>query len=300
MQPIRFDGQVAIVTGAGRGLGRVYAEDLAARGARVVVNSRAHESGPQPAEVVAAAIRDSGGEAVASLDAVEADGAGARMVEQALDLWGRLDVLICNAGIGPARMFHRMSLDEVRRLVDVNLMGTLAPLHAALGPMRDAGRGRILVNTSNAGAFGGVGFAAYAATKSAMHGLVASLAEEGRPRGVGINAILPFADTEMAHAALADASLPPGTAGRMTPSAVAAAAIWLASDACPLSGAIVVAGGRAFRRAKMVQGRGIALSDPTPEKLAERAAEIAATDELILYETTPEMLRDVAALAIEP
>jgi NAD(P)-dependent dehydrogenase (short-subunit alcohol dehydrogenase family) len=264
------------------------------------VNGRAHAEGPQPAEVVAGAIREGGGEAVANLEAVEAEGAGARMVEHALDLWGRLDVLICNAGIGPSKMFHRMSLAEVRQIVEINLIGTLAPLHAALGPMRAAGYGRILVNTSNAGVFGGVGFAAYSATKSAMHGFVASIADESRPKGVQVNAILPFADTEMAHAALSNDALPAGTAARMPTSVVASAVIWLVSHGCPLSGAIVIAGGRAFRRAKMVQGRGIELSDATPEKLAERASQIASTDELILYESTPEMLRDLAEVAIEP
>lgn len=296
---IRFDEQVALVTGAGKGLGRAYAEALAARGARIVVNNRKHPGdGPRgSADAVVEAIRGRGGEAVADYESVEADGAGVRMVEHALDRFGRLDVLICNAGGGVASMFHKASFESIRQQIEVNTMGTLAPIHAALPRMRSAGYGRILAATSNAGMFGAVGWAAYAASKSAMHGFVSSISEENRTRGVQINAILPFAHTALTGDLFLAEDFPEGTEKRLRVEIVANSAVWLVSRECELSGRIVVAGGRVFRCARMVQTRGVELDDPSPEQLAECADEICGLDELILYEDTPTLLRDIAERA---
>jgi NAD(P)-dependent dehydrogenase (short-subunit alcohol dehydrogenase family) len=297
---IRFDGQVALVTGAGKGLGRAYAEGLAARGARVVVNNRKHpgDGSSGSADRLVDAIAACGGEAIADYESVEAEGAGARMVEHALDRFGRLDLLVCNAGVGTASMFHKMSLETVRQLFEVNTMGTLAPIHAALPHMRDAGYGRILTNTSNAGIFGAVGWAAYAASKSAMHGLVASLAEENRARGVHINAILPFAHTTMTGDLFRNEAYPEGTDRRLTTEIVANLAVWLLSRECEVSGQVLIGGGRVFRRARMVQSQGIELDDPTPERLAECAEAIGAMDRLVLYEDTPTLLQDIAERSV--
>jgi NAD(P)-dependent dehydrogenase (short-subunit alcohol dehydrogenase family) len=298
---IRFDDQVALITGAGKGLGRAYAEALAERGARIVVNNRRHpEDGDRgSADEVADAIRARGGEAVADDESVEAQGAGIRMVEHALDRFGRLDVLVCNAGGGRASMFHKASLESVREQIEINLMGTLAPIHAALPHMRKAGYGRILTTTSNAGMFGAVGWAAYAASKSAMHGFVPSISDENRRRGVQINAILPFAHTALTGGLFAASEYPEGTEGRLRTEIVAALALWLVSRECDLSGEILLGGGRVFRRARMVQTRGVELDDPTPERIAERADAICDMDELILDADTPTLLRDIAERAAE-
>ncbi|MBW2498499.1 MAG: SDR family NAD(P)-dependent oxidoreductase [Deltaproteobacteria bacterium] len=298
---IRFDDQVALITGAGKGLGRAYAEALAARGARIVVNNRTHpEDGARgSADEVADGIRARGGEAVADYESVEAAGAGIRMVEHALDRFGRLDVLVCNAGGGHASIFHKASLQNIREQIEINTMGTLAPIHAALPHMREAGYGRILTTTSNAGMFGAVGWAAYAASKSAMHGFVPSIADENRRRGVQINAILPFAHTALTGDLFVASDYPEGTEKRLRTEIVADLAVWLVSRECELSGEILLGGGRVFRRARMVQTRGVELDDPTPERIAERADAICDMDELILYGDTPTLLRDIAERAAE-
>src|SRR5262245_5811238 len=124
---IRFDGRSVVVTGAGKGLGRAYAETLAARGASVLVNNRAHAGDDVPAaESVARAIRAAGGRAVANFDAVEAPGAGARIIEAALSAFGRVDVVIANAGISAPAAFHREALEDIRALVEVNLFGAIS------------------------------------------------------------------------------------------------------------------------------------------------------------------------------
>ncbi len=296
---IRFDDQVALVTGAGKGLGRAYAEALAARGARVVVNNRKHPvGGPSgSADAVVDAIRARGGRAVPDYESVEVEGAGVRMVAHTLESYGRIDVLICNAGGGTASMFHKMPLETVRQLIEINTMGTLAPIHAALPHMRGAGYGRILTNTSNAAIFGAVGWADYAAAKSAMHGFVASLSDETEAKGVHINAILPFAHTTLTGDLFHGEAFPEGTDRRLTTDVVANLAVWLVSRACELSGKVLIGGGRVFRRARMVQNQGVELDDPTPERLAERADEICGMDEMILYEDTPALLLDIAVRA---
>jgi NAD(P)-dependent dehydrogenase (short-subunit alcohol dehydrogenase family) len=179
---IRFDGQVAIVTGAGKGIGRAYAETLAARGAKVIVNNRRHAGDSQSsADEVVAAIRAQGGEASANYDAVDADGAGERMVAQALETYGDLHILMCNAGVGPRGVLHKQTEQEMRSTVNINVFGSLEPVRAAMPHMRKQKYGRILLTTSGAGMGGNIGFAAYGATKAAMHGLAASATlEDGR------------------------------------------------------------------------------------------------------------------------
>jgi len=195
---IRFDGQVAIVTGAGKGIGRAYAETLAARGAKVVVNNRKHVGETSSsADEVAAAIRAAGGEATANYDAVDQDGAGERMVAQALRDFGGLHILMCNAGVGPRGMLHKQDEALVRSTVDVNVFGSIEPVRAAMPHLRAQKYGRILLTTSGAGLGGSIGFAVYGATKAAMHGLAASATLEAERAGILINVISPGAFTNM-------------------------------------------------------------------------------------------------------
>jgi NAD(P)-dependent dehydrogenase (short-subunit alcohol dehydrogenase family) len=195
---IRFDGQVAIVTGAGKGIGRAYAETLAARGAKVIVNNRRHAGeATSSADEVVAAIRAAGGEAAANYDAVDAAGAGERMVQQALDAYGDLHILMCNAGVAHRGVLHKQTEQQMRDTVEINVLGSLEPLRAAMPHLRQRKYGRVLLTTSGAGLAGSIGFAAYGASKAAMHGLAASATLEADRAGVLINVISPGALTNM-------------------------------------------------------------------------------------------------------
>ncbi len=195
---IRFDGQVALITGAGKGIGRAYAETLAARGAKVVVNNRKHAGeAVGSADQVVAAIRAAGGEAVANYDSIESEGAGQRMVDQALSAFGDLHILMCNAAVGPRGMLHKQTEQLMRDTVEINVFGSVEPVRAAMAHMRAKKYGRILLTTSGAGIGGNIGFAVYGATKAAMHGFAASATLEADRAGILINVISPGALTNM-------------------------------------------------------------------------------------------------------
>lgn len=250
-------GRVVIVTGAGKGLGRAYALDLAARGASVVVNNRwADRSQPSSAEAVVADIVDGGGRAVANLDPAEAPETGARLVEQALDTFGRLDGVVSNAGVPETLRLHRQTREGFRRIFDINFFGAFDLVHAAWPVLSKTG-GRIVVSASSAGLHGGDGMAAYASSKAALIGLVRGLATEGRPRNVLINAIAPYAVTAMTAQHLA-----PGLAERMDPNEVAPLVSWLVSEDCDITGQTLVSGGGRLRIATAVEGAPVSLVGP--------------------------------------
>jgi len=247
--------RVVIVTGAGKGLGRGYALDLAARGARVVVNNRwADRSQASSAEAVAAEIRRQGGEAVANLEPAEDPEAGEAMVAQALAAFGRLDAIVSNAGVPETLRLHRQTPEGFRKIFDINFFGALNLVQAAWPVLSGSGTGRIVVSASSAGLHGGDGMAAYASSKAALIGLVRGLAVEGAARGVKINAIAPYAVTAMTEAHLA-----PGMAERMDPAAVAPLVSWLVSEACDVTGQTLVSGGGRVRAAFAVEGQPVSL-----------------------------------------
>jgi len=266
---ISFHERVAIVTGAGKGLGRAYALDLAARGARVLVNNRRRPGAVEPASAdeTVEAIRRAGGEAIANYDSVEDPSAGERMVQQALDTWGRIDVLVNNAGVDQHATFHKVSLEEFRRIFEINFFGSVYVTHAAYSRMREAGYGRIVVSTSAAGLHGLHGLSAYAASKAALIGLIRTLAAEGRSRNVLANAIAPFAATPMT---VRQGSLPESFATTMRAELVAPMVALLVSEQTQINGQIIVAGKGAFRRAASVEGPGVGYSrveELTPDTL---------------------------------
>jgi NAD(P)-dependent dehydrogenase (short-subunit alcohol dehydrogenase family) len=244
--------RVAIVTGAGTGLGRAYAHRLAADGMRVVVNNRRREvdaAGRGSADHVVAEIVAAGGEAVANYEDVCAAGAGGRMLTQALATWGRLDALVNNAGVDQHASFHKIDLEAFRRIFEVNFFGTVEVTHPIWQHMRAAGHGRVVVSTSSAGLHGLHGLSAYASSKAALIGLARSLAAEGASRDLFCNAIAPYAATRMTsgHAQEGD-----GTSA-MTPDLVAPLVSMLVSAESRINGQVLVAGAGWARRTAVVE-----------------------------------------------
>ena len=200
---MRLAMRVAIVTGAGGGLGRAHAIYLAAQGAKVVVNDLSGEA----AEKVVAEIKAAGGEALACAGSVTDEDAVAVMVEQTLHRWGRVDILVNNAGILRDKTFAKMSLDDFRLVVDVHLMGAAICAKAVWEPMRQQRYGRIVMTTSSSGLYGNFGQANYGAAKMALVGLMQTLAIEGEKYDVRVNCLAPTAATQMTHGVLADEDL---------------------------------------------------------------------------------------------
>lgn len=262
-----LEGQVIIVTGAGRGLGRAYALDLARRGAHLVINTRPRAAdAPGSAEAVVAEIEALGGKAVAAALAVEEADSGERLLQAGLDAFGRVDGLLNNAGAPEARTLHKQTTDEFRANFEVNFFGSLTPTLPVYRHLRDQGSGRILMSTSAAGLHGVHGMAAYSASKAGLIGLMRVIALEGGPRGVHCNAIAPYAATGMTAE-----YLDPQTAAQMQPEQVAPAVSWLMSPDCPLNGQTLVAGAGVVRPAIRIEGRGLSLGlDYGPEDLARQ------------------------------
>ncbi|PWC47057.1 SDR family NAD(P)-dependent oxidoreductase [Azospirillum sp. TSA6c] len=275
---IRFDGRVAIVTGAGNGLGRGYALELAARGARVVVNDlgggRDGRGDSDAAETVVAEIRSRGGEAIADGANVTDPAQVAAMVERTLGLWGRIDVLINNAGILRDKSFAKMELEDFRSVVDVHLMGAANVTHAVWPIMRAQGYGRVLMTTSTSGVYGNFGQSNYGAAKAGLVGLMNVLHLEGIRNGIHVNAVAPTAATRMTSDILDETAL-----ARLNPDFVTPAALFLVSEQAP-SRTVILAGAGTYARLAIVESDGVFLpeGERTPEAVAARFAGIASLD----------------------
>lgn len=275
MADISFDNRVVIVTGAGGGLGRAHALEFARRGARVVVNDLGAAldgaGGGSPAALsVVEEIRAAGGEAIADGGSV-ADPAGAQaLVRRALDAWGRLDVLVCNAGILRDRSFARMELADFEAVVDVHLMGAVLPIRAAWDTMRAQAYGRIVLTTSSTGLYGNFGQTNYGAAKLALVGLMNSLKLEGAKSDIRVNAISPIAGTRMTEQVMT-----PEMLAMLKPEHVTPGVIHLASEDAP-DGVILTAGAGVFAVARIVETEGAVLTgNLTAEAVRDRWAEIA-------------------------
>lgn len=245
-------GQVAVVSGAGKGLGREFAIALARAGAKVLVNNRTRTTGPDgrfPADTVVEEIRALGGRAMADYSDVASPGAGRAMVERAVDEWGRLDICVPNAGISRPAMFHRQSDADFEQVLSVNLLGSASLARAAMSVMRPAGYGRIVMVASTGGLHGLVGESAYAASKGAMIALGRSMAAEGAGRGVLTNMILPYALTQMTERGVET----PEYRQMMSAASVAPVVIALAHPGCRLNGESIVVGRGRLRRAGAVE-----------------------------------------------
>ena len=275
-----FTGRVAIVTGAGGGLGRVHALALAARGARVVVNDLGHkmdgsastEAAPtSPAQQVVDEIVAAGGQAIANGASVTDASAVQAMVAQAMAAWGRVDILVNNAGILRDKSFAKMSLDDFRLVLEVHLMGAVHCSHAVWPIMNAQKYGRIVMTTSSSGLYGNFGQSNYGAAKMALVGLMQTLSIEGAKNNIRVNCLAPTAATRTTEGLMSPAVL-----AALSPEAVVPAMLWLASTDAPTR-AIACAGAGTFEAAHitLTAGLHLGLSAQTPEQLATAWAQVS-------------------------
>jgi len=272
---VDLSGRVAIVTGAGGGLGRAHALELARRGARVVVNDigvpvDGEGESATPAERVVAEITAAGGEAVADVHNVV--DAGPAIVETAIAHFGSVDVLVNNAGILRDAAFHKMDMATFDAVLDVHLRGATELTMAAFRHMREQGYGRIVCTTSTTGLLGNFGQANYGAAKGGVYGLMKVLAIEGATKGVKTNCVAPIARTRMTEPTMREDMLEV-----LDPERVAAAVAYLSSEACELNGEVLSAGGGRVARFFMGLTPGFGSSTLTAEEIADHIEEI--TDE---------------------
>lgn len=257
---IRYDGKVAIVTGAGQGLGRSHAIELAKRGAKVVVNDLGVSkdgvgANSDGALAVVAEIEAMGGEAmahganVANLEQVQ------DMVQQTMDKWGRVDILVNNAGILRDKSFGKGSMEDFQLVVDVHLMGTVYCTKAVWDIMKEQEYGRIVVTTSSSGLYGNFGQANYGSAKLGVVGLMNTLAQEGAKNNIRVNALAPTAGTRMT-----EGLIPEKAYALLTPETVSPAVLFLVSEDAPTR-TILAAGAGAFAVAKIVETEGVLLGD---------------------------------------
>ncbi|MGB2074824.1 MAG: SDR family NAD(P)-dependent oxidoreductase, partial [Henriciella sp.] len=198
MSDIRFDNRVAIVTGAGGGLGREHALELARRGAKVVVNDLGGSmdgsgGNSEAAEKVVAEIKAMGGEAIANGSSVTDDKGVQKMIDDTMEAFGRIDIIIANAGILRDKSFSKMTIEDINLVIDVHLLGSFKPIHAAWNIMKDQNYGRIVVTTSSTGLYGNFGQTNYGSAKMGVIGMMNTLAQEGAKNNVKINALAPTA-----------------------------------------------------------------------------------------------------------
>ena len=283
MEEVRFDGRVAIITGAGGGLGRSHAIELARRGAHVLVNDLGGSldgvgSSDSAASRVVEEITAFGGVAASNHDSVATSDGGASIVQSAVDTFGRVDILINNAGILRDRSFHNMDASMIDAVVDVHLKGALYVSRPAFALMRAQKHGRIVNTSSASGLFGNYGQANYGAAKAGLAGLTRVLAIEGSAHGIKVNAIAPIALTRMTEGILGD------LAAKVLPSSVSPLVAYLASDECAVNGNVYsVAGGR-IARILVAETYGVVLEENTLEAIADNIAAIDELDPLRLLE----------------
>ncbi len=257
MAEVRFDDRVAVVTGAGGGLGREYALLLASRGAKVVVNDLGGAfdgtgSGHTAAEKVCQEIKDAGGEAVPNFNSV-ADWEGAsNIIKTALDSYGKIDILVNNAGILRDKSFIKMEMEDYEKVKAVHLDGTFFCSKAAFPHMRENSYGRIISAASAAGVYGNFGQANYGAAKMGIIGLMHVLKQEGAKYNIMANVIVPIAGTRMTATVL-----PPNLLEVLKPEFVAPIVAWVCSENCNFSGYTFSAGGGYFSRIAFVEGQGV-------------------------------------------
>jgi len=261
MADIRFDDKVAIVTGAGGGLGRQHALELARRGAKVVVNDLGGSvdgsgGGSDAANKVVDEIKAAGGEAIANGSSVTDDAGVALMVKQAMDAWGRIDILVANAGVLRDKSFAKMEIKDFEFVLGVHLLGTVKPAKAVWDIMREQNYGRIVVTTSSSGLYGNFGQSNYGAAKLGIIGFMNTLKLEGQKNNIHVNAISPVAATRMTE----NLGMPPEIFDRLKPEYVTPGVVFLCSEEAP-TGCVLTAGAGAFALARIVETEGVYLGE---------------------------------------
>lgn len=272
---IRFDGRVAVVTGAGAGLGRAHALGLAKLGAKVVVNDMGAKTdgtggSASPAEAVVEEIRKAGGEAIADGSDVSNFEQVKEMVARAAVKWGSVDLMVANAGILRDKSFAKMEPDDFAKVIAVHLTGTFNCCKAVWDGMRERNYGRIVITSSASGLFGNFGQANYGAAKAAMVGLMNVLAEEGRKTNIKVNTIAPTAATRMTEGLIG-----PEILALMKPESITPAVLYLLSEDAPTR-TIMGAGAGSFAVIKVVETEGLNLPQDqwTPDAVAANFAKI--------------------------
>jgi NAD(P)-dependent dehydrogenase (short-subunit alcohol dehydrogenase family) len=260
MADIRFDGKVAIVTGAGGGLGRQHALELARRGAKVVINDLGGSmdgsgGSSAAAEAVVAEIKAFGGEAIANGSSVTDDAGVANMVQQAMDAWGRIDILVANAGILRDKTFSKMEMADFEAVMNVHVMGSVKPAKAVWEIMKAQNYGRIVVTTSSTGLYGNFGQSNYGAAKLALIGFMNTLKLEGQKNNIHVNAISPVAATRMT-----ENLMPAEVLAKLKPEYVTPAVVYLVSEEAP-TGVVMTAGAGAFAQARIYETEGVYLGE---------------------------------------
>ena len=304
-EQIRFDGRVAVVTGAGGGLGRVYALELAKRGAKVVVNDLggardgAGKGSQKPADAVVEEIKALGGEGVANYDSVVTAEGGQNIIKAALDAFGTVDILINNAGILRDKTFLKMEPENWQAVIDVHLNGAYNVSRPAFDVMKKKRYGRILMTTSAAGLYGNFGQTNYSAAKMGLVGLMNTLKLEGEKHNIKVNTIAPVAVSR-----LTEDILPPEFLDRLKPELVAPMALYLVSEQCPVSGNIYNAGMGCFNRAAILTGLGAVVGDgrqvPDAEQLLAQWEKVTDLKSAKEYGNATEQVGDILQTLTAP
>ncbi|MEW6442853.1 MAG: SDR family oxidoreductase [bacterium] len=295
MAPVDFRGRVAVVTGAGGGLGKSYALELARRGAKVVVNDFGGSrdgtgGGTGMADKVVEEIRAAGGEAVANYDGVHTYEGGETIVRQAVATFGKVDILINNAGILRDKSFTKMEKEAWYPVLEVHLQGAYHVTRPAFTSMREKGYGRVVMTTSGAGLFGNFGQTNYSAAKLGLIGLMKSLAIEGAKYNIKVNAIAPVAATRMT-----EDITPPEVFQKLSPEFVMPAVLFLCSESCQESGRILCAGAGLVQNASVVINEGVFLGKqpPTVEDIQENWKRIVEPKSLKEIPNVMESIGDI-------
>ncbi|WP_116091884.1 SDR family NAD(P)-dependent oxidoreductase [Sphingomonas crusticola] len=295
---ISLKDRVAVVTGAGGGLGRSHALMLASRGAKVVVNDLGGGldgtgSSSAAADRVVAEIEAAGGTAVPNYDSISEESGAAALIDTAIKQFGRIDILVNNAGFLRDKTFAKADMADFRAVVGVHFLGAVYCTSAAFGHMRQQKHGRIVMTSSGAGLYGNFGQSNYGAAKMALVGLMNVLKQEGARDNVLINTIAPIAATRMTEAMMPPAALP-----HLKAEAVSSAVTYLSSDECTVSGHVISAGAGYFARAAMMEGAGVFMDDADaadPDAVAAAYERIADLSHAEPFASAPDYITKALA-----